>query len=463
MKKRNLFIYFLGILACILIGSFLPFKNIGIIKKAPEALENIPHTIAALQETKIPTIPSYEETLATMVGDKKTFIEVNFSDMKIRHWQDGIQERELPILAVGDPQEWGGTAAGLYSVLSKQPERYSSAADVYMPWAVNFYGKYFLHGEPYYQTGEKRFADATGGCVQSKDEDAKITYDFATVGMPVLVIDKEKEAPVLSPQKPFPILSSESYLVADLNSGTIFAEKNSTQQHEIASITKLMEAIVVSEQINLKSDILVQSFMLGEPYGAAAGLDAGKRFRVVELFYPLLTQSSNDTAKVLSYFLGSIHTIELMNQKTASLLMEHTTYTDASGYDPGNISTAQDLFKLLRYITINRSPILSITKGSTNQVNTYGPIRFYNLENKNLFADHPAFVGGKTGYIKTSGYTGAFIFEVPIKNQTRKVAIILLNAPHQKGPQSLYQDVVSVLSWFGTNPPNLPQQTTYTE
>jgi len=399
------------------------------------------------EKALLPVIETYEGTLASLVAERKNFVEVNFSDMATRLWEEGVVKKELPIVAVGDPQGWGGTPAGLYSVLSKNKERYSSAAEVYMPWAVGFYGKYFLHGEPYYRRGEKRFTDATGGCVQYSDENAKAIYDFAHVGMSVLVIDKEKDVSILrAPEQELPLVSATSYLVADLASGTILAEKNSEETRLVASLTKLMEAVVVAEHLDLRNSILVQSFML-DAYGATEGLIPGQRPRIVELFYPLLVESSNDTAQVLSYFLGRIRTVELMQAKASALFMHNTVFTDTSGYDPGNTSTAQDVFRLMRYIAFNRPTLLQITKGE--MVRTFGEVRFTDLKNKNLFAQDPAFLGGKTGYIVASQYTGAFLFEVPFGKETRTVAIVLLDSPSlEKGEQNLRQDTLNTLEWI---------------
>ena len=140
----------------------------------------------------------------------------------------------------------------------------------------------------------------------------------------------------------------------------------------------------------------------------------------MELFYPLLIESSNDVAEALSYFLGREKTIKLMNEKAKFILMKQTEFTDPSGFDPGNVSTARDLFYLIRYIFNNRPPILEITKG--NKVRSFGDIGF-DIEkfwNKNVFIDDPTFVGGKTGFIKESKSTAVFIFRLSDQDGRRR-------------------------------------------
>jgi D-alanyl-D-alanine carboxypeptidase len=228
--------------------------------------------------------------------------------------------------------------------------------------------------------------------------------------------------------------------VADLDSGFVFSEKDSQKQFPIASITKLMTAIVVSENVDLRKSILVEKKML-EAYGSTKGLEAGKSFRVVELFYPLLIESSNDAAEVLSYFLGREKTIKLMNEKAKAILMEKTNFTDPSGFDLKNISTAQDLFYLGRYVLNTRPLLLEIGKGK--EVKSFGQIKFdiKNLWNKNVFINDPNFVGGKTGYLKESGQTAIFIFRLGERN----ILISLLDSENTES------DTQKIYKWLQEN------------
>ena len=125
-----------------------------------------------------------------------------------------------------------------------------------------------------------------------------------------------------------------------------------------------------------------------------------------------VTAESNDAAETMSYFLGRTRTIELMNEKAKSIFMGKSQFACPSGYDPGNVSTAQDLFYLIRYIYFNRPPLLEITR--SKMVSSFGPVSFdvVNLWNKNIFVNDPTFVGGKTGFIKASRYTSIFAFRL---------------------------------------------------
>ncbi len=389
----------------------------------------------------------FEEVREQLISKKTDFLEVNLAEMKIGLYKNGLMTKEVSILTKGDPQNWGGSAVGIYKVISGNELSFSVISNVYMPYALRYYGKYYLHGEPYYPGGGQLDSSISGGCLRLSDQDAKLIYELTELDMPVLVIDKEKDHYEYSKQKlsESPEISAQSYLVADLDSGYVFAEKDFQKRLPVASLTKLMTAIVITENMDLRKSILVKEKML-EAYGSTEGLESGKWFRVVELFYPLLIESSNDAAEALSYFLGREKTIKLMNEKAEAIFMEQTEFVDPSGFAPENVSTARDLFYLVRYLLNNRPPILEITKGK--EVLSFGEVDFEieELWNKNVFIDDPTFVGGKTGFIKASRYTAVFIFRFTTQDGTeRNIAIILL------GSENNETDTQKIYKWLQEN------------
>ncbi len=434
LSKNNYF-------KCFLIIILAFFISLGILAYKEKIEKEISFIFSEIEFLKIEFpekddslfLKLFEDIEKEFISNNTDFLKVNLAEMKVALYKEG-SIKEVPILIKGDVDNWGGSAAGLYRILSGNKASFSISSDVYMPYALHYYGKYYIHGIPYYPGGVKFDSLFSGGCLRLKDEDAEDIYELSELNMPVLIVDKERDYYEYSAEDitEFPEISAKSYLVADLDSGYVFAEKNSSDPFPIASLTKLMTAVVVAENVNLKKSILIKEKML-EAYGSTKGLELGKRFRVVELFYPLLIESSNDVAEALSYFLGRDKTIRLMNEKAKFILMKNTKFTDPSGFDLGNVSTSRDLFYLARYIFNNRPPILEITKG--NRVRSFGDVRF-DIEkfwNKNLFIDDPTFIGGKTGYLRESKSTAVFIFRLSIEESIeRNIAIILLGAQSNK-------------------------------
>jgi hypothetical protein len=392
-------------------------------------------------------LKNLEDIKQDFILSERDFLEVNLAEMETRIWQGGSLQEQFPILTKGDPQGWGGSAAGLYRIISGNKLSFSVVSEVYMPYALRYYGKYYLHGEPHYPGGDKLDSSISGGCIRLSDQDAPIVYESTELDMPVLVIDKEKDNYEYSATNlsEFPEISATSYLVADLDSGFVFNEKDSQEQLPIASITKLMTAIVVAENINLKEQILIKEEML-QGYGSIEILEEGKRFKVVELFYPLLIESSNDAAEILSYFLGRGKTVRLMNEKTKTILMENTNFAGPSGFDIENVSTARDLFYLGRYVLNNRLPLLEISRG--RKVQTFGEMQFEieDLWNKNIFINDPTYIGGKTGFLPEAKHTALFMFRFTDEvGKERNVAIVLLGSENDK------TDTQKIYIWLQEN------------
>ena len=443
-EKTNLKNILIVVILALLVGGGILVYT----KQAIKELSFVSHfSEIKKSEKKLICLKLFEEVREELIYKKTDFLEVNLTKMKIRLYKKGLVTKEVSILTKGDSQNWGGSAAGLYQIISGNELSFSVVSNVYMPYALRYYGKYYIHGEPYYSGGWQLDSSISGGCLRLSNEDAKLIYELTEIDMPVLVIDKEKDNYDYPKQKlsEFPEISVRSYLVADLHSGYVFAEKDSQKRLPAASLTKLMTAVVVAENVNLRKPILVKEKML-ETYGSTEGLEFGKWFGVVELFYPLLIESSNDAAEVLSYFLGREKTIKLMNEKAEAILMEQTEFVDPSGFAPENVSTAKDIFYLIRYLLNNRPPILEITKGK--EVLSFGEVDFEieDLWNKNVFINDPIFVGGKTGFIQASKNTAVFIFRFFAQDNTeRNIAIILL------GSENNETDTQKIYKWLQEN------------
>lgn len=403
------------------------------------------------------------ETKGKFISKKKNFLEVNLREMKVKVYDRGFLKKEFPILTAGDPGFWAGTPAGLYSVISKQELAFSSIADVYMPWLISFYGKYCIHGEPYYSDKQKSDFDYTGGCIRLLDNIAEELYKLTENQMPILITSpvQEEKYPVKQEQiyvfdgagqeikryhnenfstiELIPEVSAESYLVADLDTGFVFTQRKPLLKLPIADLTKLMTAIVLSENIDLRKSVLVKQEML-ESYDSVKELTVGRKFNLVELFYPLLVESSDNSARILESFLGARRTVKLMNEKAKIFGMENTHFSDIAGESEKNLSTSQDIFYLAQYLLHIRPPILRITKGE--EVENFGGIRFEDLQNKNIFFDRENFIGGKTGYTSDKKEVGLFIFEFNIQNKKTNILIVIL------GSENVKKDADLILKWL---------------
>ena len=224
-----------------------------------------------------------------------------------------------------------------------------------------------------------------------------------------------------------PVLSSKAYMMADLETGEIIIEKNADTIYPLASVSKLMTAVVATEKMNL-NDVAIVSRDASDAYGAQGALKLGEKIILSDLIYPLLMESSNDAAEVFADHFGHQAFMDEMNKKARSLEMYDTYYGDPSGLDPKNTSTPNDLLKLVRYIWKTDPSIFATTR-----VKQFS-IKGHTWYNRNAQLPLAGFVGGKNGFIDQALQTTASIFEIPtLKGGNRKVVIIILKSADKNG------------------------------
>lgn len=199
-----------------------------------------------------------------------------------------------------------------------------------------------------------------------------------------------------------PVLSAQAAVLMDADSGRVLFEKNADEERLIASITKIMTALVALEATDdLDAAVTVKrEYTLAE--GSSMYLKAGEELSMRELLYGLMLSSGNDAAlAVAGACAGEVETfVGWMNQRAESLGMTHTHFINPNGLnDENHYSTARDMALLTREALQNEvfAEIVStrsITLGERTLTN----------HNKLLWRYEGA-VGVKTGYTQMAGRT----------------------------------------------------------
>ncbi len=221
-------------------------------------------------------------------------------------------------------------------------------------------------------------------------------------------------------------INALSYLAVDINNNSILLERNANQIHSIASITKLMTAMIAYDNINLKNRIVLNQKML-EPWGHSPALFLGSSITAEDLIKASLIQSTNDAAEALAVFSGKDNFLNLMAQKARQIGMTNTSFHDVHGLSLNNRSNANDLAKMISYIYKEYPQILEITRDN----NFWLPDpngRMLKFRNVNGLYYINSFVGGKTGYLPQTRQNMASIFNI----NGRPVAIIVLNSANSQ-------------------------------
>jgi D-alanyl-D-alanine carboxypeptidase/poly-gamma-glutamate capsule biosynthesis protein CapA/YwtB (metallophosphatase superfamily) len=234
-------------------------------------------------------------------------------------------------------------------------------------------------------------------------------------------------------------VSAKAYLVGDLDTGEVILKKNEHDKLPIASVSKLITALVAKELPKDEVSAVVTKRAL-DTYGKNGNLRAGEKISLSHLFYPLLLESSNDSAEVIAEFFGRENFIQKMNYLAEILELENTTFSDPSGLSSGNQSSASDLFKIVGYIQTSKPEIFDISRkgGFVTAGHTWSSNNQFRLEK--------GYLGGKSGFTVPAKETVVSLFSLPLAEEgTRNVVIALL------GSDSRYRDVQSILKYLRSN------------
>ncbi|PTQ55900.1 MAG: D-alanyl-D-alanine carboxypeptidase [Candidatus Carbobacillus altaicus] len=206
--------------------------------------------------------------------------------------------------------------------------------------------------------------------------------------------------PVQSEPAPVPSISARSAALIDVESGRILYGKDIDRELPIASLTKVMTAIVAIEEGDLNDVVTASPRAVGVD-GSSIYLQQGETMRLNDLLYGLMLRSGNDAAVAIAEHIGGSEPgfVQLMNEKAAWLGLSHTHFVNPHGLDEeGHYSSARDLAVLSAYALKN--PVFQEIVKTTK---TTAPLpgaaweRLWINKNK-LLRLYPGADGIKTGY-----------------------------------------------------------------
>jgi D-alanyl-D-alanine carboxypeptidase (penicillin-binding protein 5/6) len=203
-----------------------------------------------------------------------------------------------------------------------------------------------------------------------------------------------------------PNISAGSALIYDTTSKQVLYSKDPKQRLPMASLTKIMTAVIALE--NKKKDDryrVLQEDLIGED---SMGLTAGETLTLSDLLYGIMLNSGNDAAETLAtnFPKGRNAFIKAMNDKIKTLGLSDTNFTNPSGLegDGKQYTTAYDLLVITQYALTN-FPLFDQVVSTFDYNIPYSSLHkaFY-LENQtNLLTSYPGVKGVKTGYTPEAG------------------------------------------------------------
>ncbi|MEP6758081.1 MAG: D-alanyl-D-alanine carboxypeptidase family protein [Actinomycetota bacterium] len=229
-----------------------------------------------------------------------------------------------------------------------------------------------------------------------------------------------------------PIIPAASALLADLDTGQVLYAKDAAVPRPIASVTKIMTALLTLETLPLHHIARVDPRAVFErnDYGASStlGLRAGERISVENLLYALLLGSANDAAVALAIAVdGSVPAfVAHMNTRARQLGMVHTRFFSASGLDDRGHATPRDLLRLARFTDTNEA-FRTITATRFRRIPApRGRDRV--IQNRNaLLWLYAGAIGTKTGLTDEAGNC----LVASAMREGRRLVAIVLDAPRE--------------------------------
>jgi D-alanyl-D-alanine endopeptidase (penicillin-binding protein 7) len=257
-------------------------------------------------------------------------------------------------------------------------------------------------------------------------------------------VDEYDRAQAAQPEKVF--LRSNAVLVQDASSGETILAKNVEAVLPIASITKLMTAMVVLDRgLSLEDRVVISTEDMDQLKGTHSRLRPGAVLSRDELLLLALMASENRAAAALArtYPGGTPAFIAAMNEKAVSLGMLNTRFEDSTGLTAANVSTPPDLARMVH--AAHEYPVIrQYSTRDKAQVNVFGqPLQYANTNG--LVRGHTWEIGlSKTGFINEAGRC----LVMRVRLASKDLVVILLDS---WGKNSRIGDAQRIKKWMETS------------
>jgi serine-type D-Ala-D-Ala carboxypeptidase (penicillin-binding protein 5/6) len=218
-------------------------------------------------------------------------------------------------------------------------------------------------------------------------------------------------------------------LVFDVKDGKVLWRRRPLKVLPMASLTKIMTAILVTERARPRDRAKITRAALHYQGSGVGVLPRGKRVPVESLLNGLLLVSGNDAAIALADHVSGNERrfVRLMNQRARSLGLDCTHFVSSHGLESGNRSCTRDLAVMAR-VAMERRRIRRIVR--RRQASFRFPIKggrlFLSGHNPLIRASYPGTIGLKTGYTDDAG----LCFVGVVRRSGRTLAVVLLHSPN---------------------------------
>ncbi len=378
----------------------------------------------------------------------------DLSLMKVTVLEGPAVIAEYPILSVGRPGTFWETPSGDYSIKTKEEKHLSSIGQTWMPYSMQFYGNFFIHGWPTYKDGSDVPKGYSGGCIRLSTNDARKLYSLATLGTHIHVRGSQVKEDTTNASFFMKIIgtppevSATGFSVFDIDSDKILWSKGLDATVEPNKLSSILTALVSVETIDQYKYVNFEALLSGKNISSAKASDPSS-VQVGALLYPLLFDQSNIAARAIVELRGKKVFKNYMNEKSMAIGMASTSWGGGTESDVST-TTTRDISRLLGYIDKQKSFLIKTTLADSRSFEVDGVKRF-SWKNKNEWVKDSTFQGGIMARdIKGNGNAMA-IYSLPVSEfGSRRIGFVVMNSENVENDLGLIKDYATNHFFFGT-------------
>lgn len=274
-------------------------------------------------------------------------------------------------------------------------------------------------------------------------------------------VDEPKFEPVRNENVPDLVLpNAHAFAIVDADTGKLLAGEDASQQRQIASLTKMMTAVLTMEKIKDlneavtigEDEVYIEGTKIGCPrsgYCISQRLKVGEQISAKNLLQAMLMNSANDAALGLAkHMAGSQEEFaKMMNEKAKLMSLDNTNFCTASGLDLDDeaaaancYSSAYDIGRIAAY-SMRYDYIWKVFKQPSNTeiFSADGQFKHVILNTDLIMDESPYIIGGKTGFTPLAGYS--LLMGATDPSGKHKIVAVLLDDPHR------WSDIKTAINW----------------
>ncbi len=258
----------------------------------------------------------------------------------------------------------------------------------------------------------------------------------------ILPVAEPNYLPIRDFNVPEPVISAKAAGLFDTKSEKFLFNHNIDQPLPIASITKLMTAVIVTEKLDPNATLTIAAEDVNVD-GHGADLAKDEKIGAHDLLKIMLIKSSNDAASSFATLAKTqgIDFVAAMNAKAQELGMTNTHFLDPAGLDDNAHSTVRDLVRLYSYINDKHKDIWEILRMKSDDIASVSGIQHHVVSTDQLLGLIPHIIGGKTGYTDLAlGTMSLMVLQAPDDNL---ISIVL-------GSNDRFGETQKLIEWAKT-------------